>query len=265
MDARINGTRIHYIEAGDPAGLPVVLIHGFPLSHAMWEPQIEALKGLCRVVAYDIRGQGESDAGDGLYCLELFVDDLLGVMDHLKVPRAVLCGLSMGGYIALRAAERAADRVKALVLCDTRAEADSNQAKLSRAAAVKAIQRDGVAAYAENFAKNVFSPQTLAEGKPCVERIKRIMKANPGLGLRGTLLALAGRTDAAAFLPSIKVPTLILAGANDALTPPAVSAAMSRAIPGSKLELIAEAGHLSSAENPGEFNKHLIEFLAGLK
>ena len=265
MEADINGTKIHFVEAGGPAALPVILIHGFPLSGAMWEPQFEALKRNYRVVAYDIRGQGESAVGDGLYSVEFFVDDLLGVMDLLQIRQAVLCGLSMGGYIALRAAERAPERVKALVLCDTRGETDSNQGKLARAAAVKALQKDGVSAYAENFAKNVFSPKTLAAGKPCVERIKRIMRAGSELGLRGTLLALAGRTDATPFLPSISVPTLILVGADDALAPPAVSEAMRKAIPGSELRVIAEAGHLSSAENPEEFNKQLLEFLSRLK
>lgn len=264
MEADISGTRIHYIDLGDPKDLPVVLIHGFPFSHEMWDPQIAALKGRHRVVAYDARGHGKSAAGDGLYALEFFVDDLLGLLDLLKIRQAVLCGLSMGGYVALRAAERAPERVKALVLCDTRSEADSNQGKLARAGAVKAVKKDGVAAFAESMAKSLFSPKTLAAGKPCVERIKDIMKASPPLGVCGTLLALAGRTDATAFLPQIKVPTLILVGEDDALTPPALSQAMHQAIAGSELHLVPGAGHLSSVENPDEFNKRLLDFLSRL-
>lgn len=265
MEAVIGGTKIHYLGAGNPEGLPVVLIHGFPFSHAMWEPQIEALKDKYRVVACDVRGHGKSEAGDGLYTIELFADDLLGLLDHLKIKQAVLCGLSMGGYIALRVLERAPERVQALVLCDTRSEADANQGKLLRAAAMKAIQKDGLPAFAENFAKSVFSPKTLAASLPCVARVKELMKANPPLGARGALLALAARTDSTPGLPNIKVPTLILVGEDDALTPPALSEAMNKAIPGSELRLIPSAGHLSNVENPAEFNERLLAFLARIR
>ncbi len=255
---------IHYVESGDPKGLPVVLIHGFPFSHEMWEPQIEALKARYRVVAYDVRGHGKSAVGDGLYTLEYFVDDLLGLLDLLKVDQAVLCGLSMGGYVALRAAERAPERVRALVLCDTRSEADANQGKILRAGAMRAVADDGVPAFAEGFAKSLFAPATLAAGKPCVEKVKALIRANSPLGIRGTLLALAARTDATAFLPAIKVPTLILVGERDLLTPPALSEAMRKAIPGSRLRVLPEAGHLTNLEQPDAFNAALREFLEAL-
>lgn len=254
----------HYIDRGDPKGLPVVLIHGFPFSHEMWEPQVAALKARYRVIAYDVRGHGKSSVGDGLYTLEYFVDDLLGLLDRLKVGKAVLCGLSMGGYIALRALERAPERVRALILCDTRSEADGNQGKVLRAGAMKAVAENGVPAFAEGFATPLFAPATLAAARPCVEKVKALIRANSPLGIRGTLLALAARTDATAFLPSIKVPTLILVGEKDVLTPPALSEAMHKAIPGSRLRALPEAGHLSNLENPAAFNAALLEFLGGL-
>lgn len=263
MDIELEGASIHCVEAGDPRGLPVVFIHGFPFSHAMWRPQLDALGRGRRLIAYDLRGHGRSSVGDGLYTIELFVDDLLGLLDALKVPRAVLCGLSMGGYVALRAAERAPERLLGLVLADTRAEPDGNPAKLLRAGAMKAIAKDGVGAFAEQFVKGLFSPMTLAGGRPCVETIKTVMRANSALGMRGALLALAARPDAVPGLAKLKTPTLILVGEHDSLTPPALSRAMQEAIPGSRLAVIPDAGHLSSLENPERFNAELGSFLAG--
>lgn len=264
MEAMVGGAKIHYEDTGG-GGLPVGLIHGFPFSAAMWQPQLEALsKAGFRAIAPDIRGHGRSEAGDGLYTIELFADDLLGLLDHLKLEQAALCGLSMGGYIALRATEKAPARVRALALCDTRGEADANAAKALRAAAMRVVAEKGVAFFAEEFAKNLFSPMTLAANAPCVETVKTIMRGNPALGVRGALLALAARPDATAFLPSIKVPTLILVGEHDKLTPPELSESMQKAIPGSEMKLIADAGHLSSVEKPDEFNAALLAFLKKL-
>ena len=118
MKIRLNGSLINYFERGLPNGLPVVFIHGFPFSHEMWDPQMRTLSNRVRAISFDIRGHGTSDVGDGQFTIELFVDDLIALMDHLVIDRAVLCGLSMGGYIALRAIERHPDRVRALVLCE---------------------------------------------------------------------------------------------------------------------------------------------------
>ena len=142
MKAVINNCLHHYIDIGISTATPVIFIHGFPFSHKMWTfagGQTESIATTYRVIAYDIRGHGDSEIGDGQFTLEMFVDDLFGLMDHLNITRAVLVGFSMGGYIALRAAEKNPDRMRALVLCDTRSEADSNEAKLRRAANIKAI------------------------------------------------------------------------------------------------------------------------------
>ncbi|MCH7865447.1 MAG: alpha/beta fold hydrolase [Proteobacteria bacterium] len=133
MKIEINGHRLNYREQGPPDGLPVVFIHGFPFNHRTWDPQLKALPDNCRGVAYDVRGHGESDVGDGQYSVEFFVDDLLGLMDHLAIEQAVVCGLSMGGYIALRALERHPNRFQGLVLCDTRSTPDTDQVRVERA------------------------------------------------------------------------------------------------------------------------------------
>jgi pimeloyl-ACP methyl ester carboxylesterase len=261
MDIDIEGARMHYVEAGDPKGMPVVFIHGFPFSHKLWRPQLDALSRGRRLIAYDVRGHGKSAVGDGLFTIELFVDDLLALLDALKVERAVLCGLSMGGYIALRAAERAPQKLAGLILADTRAEPDTNQGKVLRAGAMGFVLRRGVTPFAEEFVKNLFSPMTLAAGRPCVEEIKAIMKENSALGVRGTLLALAARPDAAPGLAAIKAPTLILVGERDTVTPLACSEALRQGISGAKLAVIPEAGHLSNLEQPERFNAEVERFL----
>jgi 3-oxoadipate enol-lactonase len=265
MKAVVDGDEIFYVDAGISKATPIVLIHGFPFSHEMWDPQIEALQKQFRVIAYDLRGHGKSGVGDGQYTLEFFVDDLLGLLDHLKLERAVLCGLSMGGYIALRAVERNPERVQGLILADTQAKADSNEAKLKRAAAIKSVKAMGVKAYAEGFVKSVFAPQTLANNKAAVEKIRGIIQSNSSLGICGGLLALASRTDTTESLPGIKVPTLILVGEHDASTPPSASQEMHNRIPNSEIYVIPNAAHLSNLENSEKFNEHLLDFLGRLQ
>jgi 3-oxoadipate enol-lactonase len=259
MKASINGTKIHYIESGDPAARAIVLIHGFPFSHEMWAPQIAPLKKRLRVVAYDVRGHGSSDVGDGQYTVELFVDDLVGLLDHLRIEKAILCGLSMGGYIALRAIERNPERWLALVLCDTSSEADSNEAKLRRAASVKAVKREGMKLFAHGFLESVSSQQV--KNVETMLMMRKIIESNSPVGVCGTLLALTGRTDTTPALAAIRVPTLILVGELDKLTPPAVSQKMRERIPHSELHIVSNAGHLSNIENSDEFNKYLLDFL----
>jgi 3-oxoadipate enol-lactonase len=260
----INGIDLNFVDSGGPGEKIVILIHGFPFSHEMWGPQFERLAKDHRVVAYDIRGHGMSGIADGQYMVEFFVDDLIGLLDHLKIERAVLCGLSMGGYIALRAVERNPERVSGLILCDTQSLADSNESKLKRAASIRAVKKDGVSAFAEGFLKAVFTTQTLAARGDEVQKIKRIIEANSSLGICGSLLALAARTDTTASLGDIKVPSLILVGEHDTLTPPRASQEMHAKIPNSEIHVIPNAAHLSNIENPEEFNRHLLNFLDGL-
>ncbi len=227
----------------------------------MWSPQIEAFAKQFRVIAYDIRGHGKSGVGDGQYMLEFFVDDLVGLLDRLKIGKAVLCGLSMGGYIALRAVERNPERVAGLILADTQAKADSNEAKLKRATAIRSVKANGVKAYADNFVKSVFAPQSFTSNGEAVEKIGRTIQSNSALGICGALLALASRTDTTGTLSGIKVPTLILVGEHDALTPPSASQEMHSMIPNSEIHLIPNAAHMSNLENSDEFNKHIMSFL----
>ncbi|MEW6510477.1 MAG: alpha/beta fold hydrolase [Bacteroidota bacterium] len=262
MHALLNGANIHYVEAGPHSAPPVIFLHGFPFSHAMWHPQIEAVAAAgYRVVAFDFRGHGNSDVGDGQYTIEGHVDDLFALLDHLRIPRVVVVGLSMGGYVALRALEREQERFIAAVLCDTRSEADPSEGRIKRAAGMKAVKSTGSAAYADDFVKAVFAKETFAGNPGAVARIRDIISHTPPLSIAGTLLALAARTDTTASLASIAIPALILVGEHDVTTPPAASQAMHEKIPTSELHIIPGAAHMSNLENPSTFNEKLLTFL----
>ncbi len=264
MKAAVNNALLHYIDIGVSTATPIVFIHGFPFSHRMWTfpgGQTETAAPTNRVIAYDVRGHGDSEVGDGQYSIELLVDDFIGLLDHLSISKTVVAGLSMGGYIALRAIERHPDRFRGLVLCDTKSEGDSNDAKIKRAASIKAVKANGPRQFAQNFVANVFTPDSFNTKPEAVKAIQSIIERTAPLSLCGTMLALAARTDTTNALPSIAVPTLIMVGEHDALTPPAASQAMHEKIPQSELHIIPGAAHMSNIENTAEFNNHLLEFL----
>ncbi|MHB8566400.1 MAG: alpha/beta fold hydrolase [Nitrososphaerales archaeon] len=264
MDAFVNGINVHYSDLGSKDDT-VVLIHGFPLSSEMWNPQLKMLQENHRVIAYDIRGLGKSNLGDSQYTFEFFVDDLIGLLDHLKIPKVVLCGLSMGGYIALRAAQRNPERVAALVLCDTGPQADSNEAKLGRAASIKSVKMNGVKAFGEKFLKAVFAPASFESKLGRIDETRKVIEATSESGICGALLAMATRTDTTDGLTSIAVPTLIMVGELDKVTPPALSELMHARIKGSELHTILRAAHMSNLENEEDFNENLVRFLENLR
>ncbi|HEX4047468.1 MAG TPA: alpha/beta fold hydrolase [Elusimicrobiota bacterium] len=249
-------------EAGDPRGLPVALLHAFPMSSAMWEPQLAALKDF-RVLLPDFRGFGATPLSAPWF-IEHAVDDLFETLTAAGVEKAALAGLSMGGYVALRAVEKRPARVRALVLCDTRAEADANETKLKRAAAVDFVRARGTAAYLEPFLNDALAPKTKAEKPEVVEFLRGVAGRASPEAVMAALAALASRGDATAALPGVKVPAAVLVGSQDKLTPVAVAEAMRARIPGAELHLIADAGHFSNAENPEAFNERLRSFLGRL-
>jgi 3-oxoadipate enol-lactonase len=265
VKALINGWNTSYTIDGNASGQPVVFIHGFPFSQEMWRPQVAPLSSDYRVITYDVRGHGESEVGDGQYTIEFFVDDLIALLDYLKIEKAVVVGLSMGGYIALRAIERNPEPFRGLVLCDSRSEADTNEGKIKRAASIQSVRTDGVKKYAEGFVRAVFAPKTFERDPEAIKFIKRIIEKTAPIAIAGTLLALASRTDTTESLSKISVPTLILVGEHDALTPVSAAKSMSEKIRQSEFHVISNAAHLSNLENPEEFNRHLLDFLQRLK
>lgn len=267
MLASVNGTNLYYNDIGKTESLPIVLIHGFPFSSDMWKGQMQVLQNIkknLRVIMYDFRGHGQSDVGDGQYTIELLVDDLIALLDYLKITKTILCGFSMGGYIALRAIERNPDRFNALILCDTMSVADSNDAKIRRANSIKLVKKEGVGRFAEGFLKAVFAPKTFDTNPGIIDESRRMVLSSSPLGICGALLAMAGRTDTTEALSKINVPTLILVGEHDAVAPASAAKNMHDRIPNSKLHLIEYAGHMSNLENPAMFNEHLTKFLNGI-
>ncbi len=260
----INGAQLLVVAEGDDRALPVVFIHGFPFSHAMWQAQVAAVSRDYRAIAYDVRGLGESSVGDGQYTIEGHVDDLLGLLDQLAIARAVVVGLSMGGYIALRALERNPERFAGAVLCDTRSDADTDEGRIARAVASRKVKVSGAQAFADEFIPKVFAPASLQRLPEAVELIRGVIARTPPLAIAGTLLALACRTDTTASLARIEVPTLIMVGEHDLITPPAVAQAMHARIPGSQYRVVPQAAHMSPLENPEVVNAHLLEFLGRL-
>ncbi|HSA60155.1 MAG TPA: alpha/beta fold hydrolase, partial [bacterium] len=251
---------IHYEDHGPREAGPLVLIHAFPLNLTMWNAQIQALSAERRVIAYDLRGHGESDVGDGQYTIELFVDDLIALLDHLRIDTTAVCGLSLGGYIALRALERHPERFNALVLCDTRSEADSDEAKIKRSAGLRLLKEKGVPSFAEEFVKPAFAPETFKTNPEIVHTTKGMILKNSPLGIGGALLALASRTDTTESLKRINIPTLVLVGEKDQITPPSAALSLKEKIPNAQMHVIPTAGHLSNLENPAEFNQRLAAF-----
>lgn len=214
-----------------------------------------------RVISYDLRGHGKSDVGDGQYTIELFVDDLISLLDYLKITKTILCGFSMGGYVALRAIERNLERFNALILCDTTSSADSNEAKLRRTSSIKLIKKDGVKPFAEGFLNAVFAEGSFSTKRNTVEEVRKMILSNSQVGICGALLAMAARTDTTEALSKINIPTLVLVGEHDPITPPSAAKVMHNRIQNSKMHVISGAAHMSSMENPVEFNEHLIKFL----
>lgn len=264
MIATVNDAPIFYVDLGPRDALPILFLHGFPFSHRMWEPQLQLCSRTFRTVAWDFRGHGESYVGDGQYTIEGHVDDLLALLDHLEIPSCVIAGLSMGGYVALRALEREPGRFRAAVLCNTRSEADGNETRLKRFASMAAVKARGSAFFAEGFVKAVFAPASFERHAAAIASIRSIIAATSPLSIAGTLLALAARTDTTPSLGKLTMPVLIMVGESDATTPPAASQAMHERIPGSELRVIPGAAHMSNLENAEVFNRHLLTFLGRL-
>jgi pimeloyl-ACP methyl ester carboxylesterase len=256
---------LHLVDEGPKDALPVLLLHAFPLSSAMWDEQRRALAGKARVLAFDVRGLGKSPRAAMPLMLEHVVDDALAVLDHAGVRAALVVGLSMGGYVALRAAERAPERIAGLLLCDTQAAADSDEAKLKRAAGVRTLEAKGVAAYAEGFVAGALSAETRASRPQVVARLHQLIAESSKEGIAAALVALATRTDTRRSLGAVRAKTHVVVGEHDALTTPEVARDLAAAIPGAGLSVLAGAGHLSNLEAPEAFNEALLGHLARVR
>ncbi|AEE53471.1 alpha/beta fold hydrolase [Haliscomenobacter hydrossis] len=261
INTNVNGLMVSYNDEG-PVGTPVVLfIHGFPLNKSMWNAQFEALKPTYRVIAYDVRGHGNSEAGTEDFSIELFVEDLLGFMDTLQLDQVILCGLSMGGYIALSAIEKHPERFIGLVLSDTQCLADTPEAIAKRMAAIESIREKGAELYVEQSIQNLFAVASFDTKPMEIGSVKEMMNKTTAQSMCNTLHALAVRKETCSKLSELTMPILILVGQEDKITPPKVARLMLDKTQHSTLVIVEHAGHLANIENPHQFNQQLMNFM----
>ena len=257
---RINDINLAHTDVG--AGPPIVLIHGYPFNRSLWTEQTEALNSKYRVVAPDLRGFGESDSSEGTATMARMAEDVAALMDALAIERAVIGGLSMGGYVALAFARMFPARVKALVLADTRAQADSEEGKQTRHQQAEKALSEGMAGIADAMLPKLLTPDTVSKRPELVKRVRDMMLKTKPEGAAAALLGMAERDDQTEFISSIRVPALILVGREDAITPVADSEKMQSRIEGSRLVVIENAGHVSNLEQTEQFNDALLGFLS---
>lgn len=261
--ARVRGIDMSYDDTeGDGAAL--VLLHGFPFDRSMWLGQALALGREFRVVAPDLRGSGETPLGVGGVTLETLAEDVAALLDELKLGRVILGGLSMGGYVAFEFLRKFPGRVRALVLADTRPQADTEEGRRAREENARRALQEGMVPIVESMLPKLLSAKTREGGGEVLERVRTMMLRTSPEGAAASLRAMAARRDQTDLLPSINVPTLIVVGREDAVTPPADAEAMRAKIEGSRLVIIEGAGHLSNVERPEKFNRALYEFLRTL-
>ena len=250
--ARVRGIEFVYEDAG--RGRAVVLLHGFPFNRSLWREQVESLSVAWRVVAPDLRGHGETGVAAGPATMEEMAEDLAALLDELGVERAVVGGLSMGGYVALAFLRAHPERVGALVLAD---------ARRTREETARRALSDGMEPIADAMLPKLLAPATRERRPDLVARVREMILGTRPEGAAAALRGMAVRRDQTDLLPGIGVPTLIVVGGEDAITPPSDSEAMHAKIEGSRLLKIEGAGHVSNVERPGEFNRALAEFLGG--
>lgn len=261
MKTLVQNSSLYYQDHGDHSKTPIIFLHAFPLNSTMWDDQVNFFKNDYRVITFDFRGLGQSDVGTGQYTIDFFADDLVVLMDHLKIDKAVWCGLSMGGYTILRAIEKYPDRCKALILCNTKSVADNNAGKLGRSQGIQTIQEKGLNAFAEHFLTLLFKPQDIKDDKPIVKTAKSMILSQSSIGVCGNLLALGLRTDTTENLKNIKVPTQIIASEFDVPCPKEVVSILHENIPESQLSTFPGIAHMSNLEVPDEFNRVIGNFL----
>jgi len=245
-------------------GAPVVFIHGFPFDRTMWRHQLAGLSRWKRI-ALDLRGAGASSAPANGYSVARYADDVVHVLDALGIDRAVVCGLSLGGYILFDLLRRHAGRIRAAVLCNTKATADSPEARRGRDEMAALAEREGVGAVAERLLPQLLAPATVAAQPDVVTHLRDMIDRTPLPGLVGALRALRDRPDSTPMLGSIGVPVLAVAGADDKIAPVDVMRAMAAAIPGAQFAVIPAAGHLAPLEQPLATSRVVADFLDAVR
>ena len=261
MRATVNNTNIGYEDHG--IGQPILFLHAFPLNRSMWSGELVTLlaEERYRLVALDWRGFGESDITSDISTMEQFADDVAGLMDVLGMQDAILCGLSMGGYAAFAFLRKYPQRLKGLILADTRPGADTAEGRANRENVARLALSEGTGAIADLQLPKLVSENTRQHHPEVEARIRQMINAATPQGIAAASRGMAQRTDSTDLLPTITCPTLVLVGEHDVLTPPDVAQDYASNIPNAQFVVIPNAGHLSNLEQPEAFLQALSGFL----
>jgi 3-oxoadipate enol-lactonase len=263
MKADINGSILAYGDRGN--GLPLVLIHGYPLCRKMWRPQAEKLaKAGCRVITPDLRGFGESGSSFGTVNMDVYADDTVALMDHLGIDKAVVGGMSMGGYVLLNLLERYPERVAATIFIATKAGGDDDAGKARRTALAEACHTQGILPVTEVFRKILFAPATLKDNPELVDEVVGWINANAPLGAAAGLISMRDRKDYVDRLGSFSQPALVIGADQDQVIAVELLHAIAEGLPDAELCILHGGGHLVNLEQPEGFNEAILEFLSGL-
>jgi pimeloyl-ACP methyl ester carboxylesterase len=256
--------RLHFTDDG--AGPVVVLLHGFTLDLTMWDAQRETLGSMYRVITPDLRGHGKSPAPDGIYPIDEMADDVIELLDELKIAEpVVLGGLSMGGYVAESIAVNYRKRLRGLMLMNTRARADTPEIAANREIQAQRIDETGdISAVVATMLPKLFAAHTREHRPDLVEKIGDVMMKSSPRGVAGSLRGMAARYDRMADLTRFTLPTLVLTGSDDILIPFEESKAMAEALPNAELVIVPESGHLTPLETPNAANSAILRFLSSL-
>lgn len=261
--ANVNGNAMHYVDRGDGTAETIVLLHGFPLSGAMWRQQVEGLPAKWRVIVPDFRGFGES-AETGAFSIEGLAEDVHALATELGLHRFFLAGLSMGGYVALAYVKKYAMTLRGLILLDTKAEPDTAEGKVNRNRMIAIVNELGAKPIADAMLPKLVPAEVIEHRPALVRELRGMMEGTRPKTIARALAAMRDRPDRTEELAKIEVPTLCIVGEKDSITPPGVMEAMARRIAGAVVKVITGAGHMSNMEQPSQVNGALEQFMASL-
>lgn len=250
---------------GPRDGRPVLLVHGFPLDGAMWRLQVGPLTTAGhRVLVPDLRGFGHSPTGQGAASIDAMAQDLAALLARQRIQQCTVVGFSMGGYVALALAAARPDLLEGLVLVDTRAEADTPEGRAKRLDTHAKVAAEGVKPLVQAMLPGMLTTQTWAARRVLVEEVRAMMMRQPRQGVLDALMAMADRPDRRPALGGLRMPTLVVVGDQDNVTPVASARSMQEAIPGASLQVVPSAAHLVPMEQPEAFHAALLPFLGSL-
>lgn len=261
LKIQVNDIKVNYNDHGPQFAPVIVFIHGFPFNKDIWNLQAELFRANYRVITYDVRGHGQTEEGSLKPGIDLFAEDLIGLMDALEIEKAIVCGLSMGGYIALNAVQRFTKRFNGLVLSGTRCAADTPEAKDQRYASIRILKEKGIDFYADENLKKLFAPVSFTSRREEVKATRNMIVNTKIEVISNTLIALAERRETCSRLSEIVIPSFVIVGNEDKITPPTEAEFLHEQIKNSVLKKIDYAGHLANLENTHDYNETLKSFI----